>query len=154
MNRKTLGVQLPSEFGWERAAMDFAARVARRIGFSSERIEDLLTALNEAIVNAIEHGNAFEVDRQVHIVLVPAEDRLQIDVRDFSRRPFPPGLATRQRPNLDEAIAGRAQLRGWGSFLIRALVDEAEFSSTNGGNVVKMIMHLHPVGLPRSGDPG
>jgi serine/threonine-protein kinase RsbW len=144
MREKTLGVRLPSELGWERAALDFAARVARRMGFPPERVDDLTTALNEAIANAIEHGNDFDAGKPVQIVLVPGADRLEINVRDRSTRPFPPGFDGGQTPDIDQVIAGQAPVRGWGSFLIRQLVDEARFSSTKAGNVVTMIMRLPP----------
>ena len=137
-------VQLPSELGWERAALDFTARVAQRMGFSPERVDDLTTALNEAIANAIEHGNAFNVQKRVHITLLPRKDHLKINVRDRSSRPFPAGIGTSKTPDIDEVIAGRAPARGWGSFLIRELVDEAKFSSNRSGNVVAMTMHLRP----------
>ena len=137
-------VRLPSELGWEHAALDFAAQVARKMGFTPERIDDLTTALNEAIANAIEHGNAFNAQKRVQIVLFPSKDRLKINVQDRSVRPFPEGIGSWQTPNIDEVIAGRASARGWGSFLIRELVDEAKYSSTKAGNVVTMTMHLRP----------
>jgi serine/threonine-protein kinase RsbW len=146
MAGKTLEVHLPSEFGWERAALDFATRVARIMGFPADRIDDLRTALGEAIVNAIEHGNAFDGNAPVRVVFAPTPDRLSISVQDCSNRPFPAGIATREAPNIDDVIAGRISPRGWGSILIRQLVDEAEFRSTVDGNVVTMTIRRDPVG--------
>ena len=37
--------------------MEKAAEVAREMGFSEDRIEDLKTAVSEACTNAIEHGH-------------------------------------------------------------------------------------------------
>src|SRR5207302_3593826 len=96
MKGNTLELRLPSELGWERAALDFAARVARKMGFAPERVDDLTTALNEAIANAIEHGNAHDAQKRVQIVLVPSKDRLKIDVQDRSARPFPEGIGSWQ----------------------------------------------------------
>ena len=48
----------PSELGYERLARDTVAAFAVRLGFDSERVENLKTALSEACINAIEHGNA------------------------------------------------------------------------------------------------
>jgi len=149
-----LEVRLPSELGWERAALDFTARVAGTMGFSPERVDDLKTALNEAIVNAIEHGNAFNVRKRVKITLVPGPDRLEVNVQDRSARPFPEGFGTQETPDIDEIIAGRAPARGWGGYLIRTLVDEARFSSTHEGNVVTMTMRLPAGGAMRAGVVG
>jgi serine/threonine-protein kinase RsbW len=154
MKGKSLELHLPSELGWERAALDFAARVARKMGFSSERIDDLTSALNEAIINAIEHGNGFDARKRVLILLVPRKDRLSVTVQDHAARPFPRTVGTRDRSSIDEAIAGRAPARGWGAFLIRALVDEAEFSSTDRGNGVEMTMYLRRAMVPRPTEPG
>jgi serine/threonine-protein kinase RsbW len=151
MKGKTMEVHLPSELGWERAALDFTARVARRMGFPDDRVNDLTSALAEAIVNAIEHGNAFAADKRVRIIVNPASDRLNVTVRDHSLRPFPSNVATWPKPDVDEVLAGRAPPRGWGIFLMRALVDAVEFRSTARGNGVGLTMFLHPPGESRPG---
>jgi len=43
--------------GFEKVAMSTASSVAKLMGFRDERIEDLKTAVAEACINAIEHGN-------------------------------------------------------------------------------------------------
>ena len=53
-------VQLPSELGFEKVAMNTAASMAELMGFSKERIDDLKTAVAEACINAMEHGNEFK----------------------------------------------------------------------------------------------
>ena len=50
-------VRLPSRLGYEKVAMSTAAAVAKLMGFKPERVEDLKTAVAEACINAIEHGN-------------------------------------------------------------------------------------------------
>jgi serine/threonine-protein kinase RsbW len=141
----TIELHLPSQLGWERAAMDLAASVARKMGFPADRVEDIRTAVSEATVNAIEHGNRQDATRKVLMVLMPAGERLEISVRDQSPTPFatsdgPIGAA----PKLEDKLAGLAEARGWGMFLIRQLVDEVECSSTGGGNQVRMVVHLKP----------
>jgi serine/threonine-protein kinase RsbW len=119
--------------------MDLAVGVARRMGFSPDRVEDIRTAVAEATTNAIEHGNGSDTSRTVRIVLAPALARLEIDVRDDGRAPFdqPEG-----RPSLERKLAGEQSARGWGTFLIKSLVDEVEFISTDDGNVVRMVIRL------------
>jgi serine/threonine-protein kinase RsbW len=138
----TIELHIPSQLGWERAAMDLAAGVARRMGFPADRVDDIKTAISEATINAIEHGNGQDAGQRVQIVLVPGADKLEICIKDQSPRPFGP-LDT-AAPNLDDRLNGLTAARGWGIFLIRSLVDEAQFSSTKSGNVVRIVMHLGP----------
>lgn len=56
-HREVIELAIPSRLGLERVAIDAAASVAQLMGFSEDRIEDLKTAVDEACLNAIEHGN-------------------------------------------------------------------------------------------------
>lgn len=135
-------LHIPSQLGWECVAMDVAASVAARMGFPPDRVEDIKTAVSEAALNAIEHGNAFDATQAVNIILVPEEEALQISVQDHASRRFDPAMETEAAPNLREKLAGLSRPRGWGTFLIKELVDEVEFSSTRTGNLVRMVIHL------------
>ena len=53
-------LHIPSVPGAEKVAMERAAEVARGMGFSDDRIEDLKTAVSEACINAMEHGNRMD----------------------------------------------------------------------------------------------
>jgi serine/threonine-protein kinase RsbW len=135
-------LRIPSELGWERTAVDLAAAVARIMGFPSDRIDDIRTAVSEATLNAIEHGNALDKDQNVTVVLVPEDEKLEIKVRDRSTAPFARDKAGAPAPILAEKIAGLSSARGWGLFLIESLVDEVEYSYTGVGNLVRMVVHL------------
>lgn len=135
-------MRIPSELGWERTAMDVAASVARLMGFPTDRIEDIKTAVSEATLNAIEHGNATGIAGKVLIVLIPEEERLRINVHDHSTTPFDARKVVAAVPRLEEKLAGISSARGWGLFLIQSLVDEVQFTSTRDGNQVRMVIHL------------
>ena len=137
-------LHLPSQLGWERAAMDLVASVARRMGFPADRIEDIKTAVAEAIINAIEHGNKEDKERQVLVLLAPEGERLEINVQDQSDTPFPSTDAGGTAPSIEDKLAGLTGARGWGMFLIKELVDEVEFTSSDAGNQVRMVVHLTP----------
>jgi serine/threonine-protein kinase RsbW len=132
-------LRIPSELGWERAAMDLAGSVARRMGFPSERVEDIRTAVAEATTNAIEHGNRSDASRTVYIELAPEGASLAINVRDSGGAPIEQASGT---PSLERKLAGDDRARGWGTFLIKSLVDEVEFTSSGDGNVVRMVIRL------------
>lgn len=128
----SMELSLPSELGYEVVARDAVAAFARRLGLPADRIEDLKTALSEACINAIEHGNSLRPGLRVQIYCRFEEERLVIEVVDEGVRPFAP----KSEPlSLVEKIAGLGSLRGMGLMLINQLCDEAGFvSGQNVGN--------------------
>lgn len=136
----TVEVRLPSRLGFEKVAMSTAASVAKLMGFREERIEDLKTAVAEACINAIEHGNRLNEKLSVGVVLSAAEDALEIKVMDDGK-----GIkAQPHKPDIDRKMHGEEDPRGMGMFLIQALVDEAEWvAGTNGrGSYVRLVIRL------------
>jgi len=145
-SEKTLELRIPSILGFEKVAMNFVAAVATMLNVPEDRIEDLKTAVAEACVNAIEHGNKLDASMKVGIRLTVADSQLRVAVRDQGQ-----GISEVATPDIDSKIAGEAGPRGWGIFLIQSLMDEVEFESTpEGGNQVKMIIHLNK---PAAGRP-
>jgi serine/threonine-protein kinase RsbW len=132
-------LHLPSTLGGEKVAMDFVASVAKNMSFPADRVEDLKTAVAEACMNAIEHGNRLDASMKVGISLTIDKDRLQIAVQDEGAGI---GQVPPTTPDIDSKIEGTSDTRGWGIFLIKSLMDEVTFESTPEGNVVKMIIHL------------
>jgi len=68
--------------GYEKVAMSTAAAVAKLMGFPRDRVEDLKTAVAEACINAIEHGNRLNEKLSVGVVLSAGVDELVIKVID------------------------------------------------------------------------
>lgn len=138
---RVIELRLPSRLGYEKVAMDTAASLARRMGFTTDRVESLRTALAEAVTNAIEHGNAHELDTKVSVMLTLRPDELVIDVADQGRKTLDAN-ATTTTPRIEDAIS-RVDKGGWGIWLIRELMDEVEFSTgPSGGNQIRMVIHL------------
>lgn len=130
-------IHLPSTQGAEKIAMDFAGKVAKNMNFPADRIEDLKTAVAEACMNAIEHGNKLDASTKVGISLTVDKDRLQVAVQDKGG-----GVGKIRAPDIDSQIEGRTDPGGWGIFLIENLMDEVSVESTPEGTLVKMIIHL------------
>ena len=76
---------VPSEAGNERRAIERVEQAARGVGVRGARLERLKTAVGEATMNAIEHGNAFRADRPVTIRVLRAADSLRVLVSDRGR---------------------------------------------------------------------
>jgi len=130
-------LQIQSIIGCEKIAMDFATSVARKIGLSDARIEDLKTAVSEACLNAMEHGNKMDPEKKVIVTLTVEDSRLKIDVHDDGK-----GIGQIEPPRIEDQIEGKYRARGWGMFLIKRLVDGVDFETRpEGGNVVRMIIN-------------
>ena len=67
LDGRTVEVTLPNKLGYERIAMECSASFAKMFGLKKERIEDLKTAVSEACLNAIEHGNKGRPEARVVI---------------------------------------------------------------------------------------
>jgi serine/threonine-protein kinase RsbW len=136
----TVEVRLPSRMGYEKVAMSTASAVAKLMGFPEDRVEDLKTAVAEACINAIEHGNRLNEGLSVGVVLSAGPDKLEVKVIDDGR-----GL-TRQpsKPDIDRKMHGEEDPRGLGMFLIQALVDEAEWVAGSEGksSYVRLVIRL------------
>ncbi|HEY1502283.1 MAG TPA: ATP-binding protein [Acidobacteriaceae bacterium] len=133
-------VRLPSRLGFEKVAMGTAASVAALMGFPPERIEDLKTAVAEACINAIEHGNQLNEKLSVGVILSASDHELEVKVVDngsgISKQP--------PAPDIDRKVHGEEDPRGMGMFLIQALVDEAEWvhDSKDSKSYVRLVIRL------------
>jgi serine/threonine-protein kinase RsbW len=134
-------VRLPSRLGFEKVAMGTAESVARLMGFPENRIEDLKTAIAEACINAMEHGNQLNDKLSVGVVLSATENQLEVKVMDNGT-----GILKQPpKPDIDRKMHGEEDPRGMGMFLIQALVDEVEWVSTSEGNgsYIRLVIKLN-----------
>ncbi|GAB4434197.1 MAG: ATP-binding protein [Chloroflexi bacterium OHK40] len=138
----SMELTLPSELGYEVIARDAVAAFARRLGISPDRLEDLKTALSEACINAIEHGNLLKPGLRVQIFCRFEEEQLIIEVVDQGVNAFAP----KGEPlSITEKIAGLGSLRGMGLMLISQLCDEAGFVPRHGtGNCFRFAFYRRP----------
>src|SRR6185369_13791000 len=93
MKRKTaIELSIPSKLGFEKVARSVAASVGQKLCFDSERIADLQTAVGEACLNAIEHGNQCRPDLRISVRFLITTRRLEVVVADngVCDKPLPP----------------------------------------------------------------
>jgi serine/threonine-protein kinase RsbW len=128
---------LPSTLGYEKVARSAAEAVAQEMGFSEDRIEDLKTAVAEACMNAIEHGNLESQTAAVTVLMTAANEQLEVSIADEGLKAMPDEFPTPGRTGGDN--------RGWGMFFISQLVDQVEITRLPaGGNQVRMVIYLTP----------
>ena len=103
------------------------------------RLERLKTAVAEATMNAMEHGNKYDPDRPVHLALYRSPRQIKVTITDEGHGSGPRAAVT---PDLDAKLAGTQSPRGWGLFLIKNMVDEMHVDDGDGEHVVTLVMHL------------
>lgn len=131
-------LHLSSTLGSEKAAIEQAEFLAKKMGFSSDRVEDLKTAVAEACINAIEHGNKFNQDTEIGVIFTANTVSLKIAVHDQG-----PGINPENIPIKRADHKGMPTQRGHGIYLMKELVNEFSFSAKEGeGNNVTMIIYL------------
>jgi serine/threonine-protein kinase RsbW len=139
-NSTIVELRLPTDQGYEKVAMSTAASLAKLRGFPEDRIEDLKTAVAEACINAIEHGNRLNEKLSVGVVLRAEPDSIEVKVIDdgsgIKKQPA--------KPDIDRKMHGEEDARGMGMFLIQALVDEAEWVTGLDGksSYVRLLIKL------------
>lgn len=138
-NTGVIELSLPTKLGYEKVAMNTAASVAKLMGFDEARVEDLKTAVAEACINAMEHGNHLDESLSVGVILSVGADSLEVKVLDTGSG----APATQAAPDIDKKMQEEESPRGMGMFLIQALVDEAEWvSSPVTGSYARLVIHL------------
>jgi serine/threonine-protein kinase RsbW len=90
-------------------------------------------ATEEALVNAIEHGNGYDVDKQVEFACRLSEDLVEIEIADEGPGFKPERLPDPTDPDLVEASGGR------GVMLMKAFMTRVDFNDQ--GNRVVMEKH-------------
>jgi serine/threonine-protein kinase RsbW len=129
-------ISIPNIMGYERMAMDCSASFAKLLGFIHERIEDLKTAVAEACINAIEHGNERRDDSRVIIRMNIEDDSLVVAVIDQ-------GIGVTkvvEEPSIEKMIEMQQPGRGFGIFMIKQLADDVEFINMGErGHSVRMV---------------
>jgi anti-sigma regulatory factor (Ser/Thr protein kinase) len=134
--------EVASEPGNERIAIDGVAQAVQGLGFPGPRLERLKTAVGEATMNAIEHGNKGRPELQVGVRVVTSGEDLVVRITDHGGgRPIPEAPT----PDLEAKLAGEQSPRGWGLFLIKNMVDDLRTSSDEHHHVIELVMHLPDV---------
>jgi serine phosphatase RsbU (regulator of sigma subunit)/anti-sigma regulatory factor (Ser/Thr protein kinase) len=129
---------VPSEPGNERLVMTRVVEAVQEIDLG-DRLEKLKTAVAEATMNAIEHGNQNRAQLDVVVSVVATDAELRVRITDQGgERPIP-GAET---PDLEAKLAGLQRPRGWGLFLIENMVDELEVRSDETEHTIELVLHL------------
>jgi serine phosphatase RsbU (regulator of sigma subunit)/anti-sigma regulatory factor (Ser/Thr protein kinase) len=123
----------------EREAMEKVAEAVAGLGLPAERLERLKTAVAEATMNAMEHGNMYDPDKPVEIEVRAERDRVTVAITDEGGEKEP---SQTEAPDLDAKLEGLQSPRGWGLFLIKSMVDEMRVRTDGAHHTMELVMRL------------
>jgi serine phosphatase RsbU (regulator of sigma subunit)/anti-sigma regulatory factor (Ser/Thr protein kinase) len=127
----------PSQPGNERQAIERVAQAVQGLGLPAGRLEKLKTAVGEATMNAMEHGNRYRPDVPVKIRVVAGAQQLSVFITDAGGGREIPQAET---PDIQAKLDGQQSPRGWGLFLIRNMVDDLRVTSDAQHHTVELIL--------------
>jgi len=138
--RRTLAeFSVPSEPGNERLAMETVAEAVRDLDIRGENLERLKTAVAEATMNAMEHGNHYRAELPVLIEVSASDTQLSVKITDEGSGP--PAFHA-DAPDLEAKLEGMQTPRGWGLFLIKNMVDDMEVTGDEHHHTVELLLNL------------
>jgi anti-sigma regulatory factor (Ser/Thr protein kinase) len=131
--------ELPSQPGNERRATEQVSDVVAPVGLPPGKLDRLKTAVAEATMNAMEHGNRYAEDKPVLIEVARENHNLTVSITDRGGSRVAPEAET---PDLTAKLAGQQSPRGWGLFLIQNMVDEVRVITDEVHHTVKLVIYL------------
>ena len=135
---RQMELTLPMVADIEIAAARAAGNLARELGMSSEKIDEMTHAIIEACINAREHSGC--ADNRIYLRFVGTSQgegrRIDVWVTDRGKGFDPDDERSRR------AAPGTAHKRGRGLQLIEAHMDEVDIStSRDGGTTIHMVKY-------------
>jgi anti-sigma regulatory factor (Ser/Thr protein kinase) len=123
----------------ERLAMQRVAEAVRELGLPPRRLEQLKTAVAEATMNAMEHGNLYRPELPVQIAVLASPAELAVRITDQGGGA---PIGDPETPDLEAKLANQQTPRGWGLFLIKSMVDELRVSDDAHHHTIELIVRL------------
>jgi serine phosphatase RsbU (regulator of sigma subunit)/anti-sigma regulatory factor (Ser/Thr protein kinase) len=132
---------IPSEVGNERLAMSYVTEAVKPFNLPDRRMEQLKTAVAEATMNAMEHGNHYNPESPVTLQVLSSKSALAVRISDKGSA----NNSTEQAyevPDIEAKLAELQSPRGWGLFLIQNMVDEMHVESDEQAHTIELILYL------------
>jgi serine phosphatase RsbU (regulator of sigma subunit)/anti-sigma regulatory factor (Ser/Thr protein kinase) len=130
---------LPSQPGNERQAIQEVTSAVQELDLPVACLERLQTAVGEATMNAMEHGNHYQLDLMVMIGVFASEEKLVVLITDHGGGQKIPES---EQPDLEAKLEGLQSPRGWGLFLIKNMVDEMHVITDEHHHTLELVMNL------------
>lgn len=133
-------LDFPSRSANEAFARTAAAAFAARLDPTMEELEDIKTAVSEAVTNAIVHAYPDSIGRISMRLRILDKERLEISVRDWGR-----GIEDIKQAMEPLYTTGGEDRSGMGFTIMDSFMDTLRVRSTPGkGTTVTMIRFVRP----------
>src|SRR5688572_15783812 len=133
-------LSVPSEPGNERHATEVVAGAIKDVGLAGQRLERLKTAVAEATMNAMEHGNKYKPEVPVKIQVLTSEADLSVRITDQGGSPVPG--QDKEAPDLEAKLEGMESRRCWWLFLIKNMVEAMRVTGDDSNHTTVVLMQL------------
>ncbi len=131
-----LRISIPPVEGIEDVPVAAVEVLASKMGFTPNRVQDIVQALTEACVNAILYSTS---DTDVEVLMIAMHNSLTLEVRDRGSGFNPDTIKT---PDFELMTEIGVKNGGFGIHMIRELVDKVEIESSAQGTTVRMSTFL------------
>ena len=128
---------VPSEQGGEVVALERLEAAITALELPSRTAERLRTAVAEATMNAMEHGNGYDPNLNVEVRVLASLTKVEVHVTDQGHGA---PITSVEEPDLDAKLAGEQSPRGWGIFLIKNMVDDLRATRIDGKNRLELVV--------------
>ena len=131
---KTIELKLPSRIESVDESAVFAEKVARDWGYGDDFLSAIDLAVRESVANAVKHGNKFDEEKQVEVVMTDSAEGLEMTVRDHGE-----GFDVAEIPDPTNP-ENLLKVNGRGILFMQSFMDEVGWErAIGGGMVVKML---------------
>ncbi len=130
--------EISSQSGNERQASQRVLEALIPLDLAETKKQRLKTAVAEATMNAMEHGNHFQMSVPVQIEVLTRGSAVAVRIRDFGKNPIE---NDNEIPDLEAKLAGTQSPRGWGLFLIKNMVDEMNVRQDDHHHTIELIIN-------------
>lgn len=130
-----LSYRIPTDLMYYEGLLKQVGECARAMGICKKSLDiNIRLAITEAVLNAMEHGNKWNREKEVIVEVEITHSKIEIKVKDEGEGFDHNSIAD---PTLPENLL---KTRGRGIFLIKSIMDEVRFNEK--GNVISMLKRL------------
>lgn len=136
MPDKTYRLEIKSDPNLLPDVEEFIENISTDINLDKGRLNNLLLSVNEAISNAMKHGNRFDIDKKVIITAVLNQSQLIISIKDEGKGFDPEKVPDPTAPENIFKDSGR------GLYIMRTCIDDMKYEFHPDGTVLVLTMNI------------
>ncbi|MDP4281009.1 MAG: ATP-binding protein [Bacteroidota bacterium] len=138
MNRIYKELRIPSTLESLRGIEVFVEEICDIYNINNSYFGNILIAIEEAVTNAIVHGNKLDPDKEVLVIFRSMPNGLCFSIEDQGD-----GFNFRNIPNPLEVEESASGMTGKGLFLINSLADKVDFNLR--GNKIELVFNISSI---------